>query len=75
MQRTFTEEEFGRLRLLYGFDELEHVLTDMENKADLCRRYKSAYLTCRKWLERDYGKRTADGPSRQDERTEAWKKG
>lgn len=50
MQQPFTEEQYRELQQNYDAREVADVLEAMSNTASLTRKYKSAYKTCKSWL-------------------------
>ena len=51
MKTQMTEENLSTLKLKYDSTLIAEKLTEMENKADLLKRYSSVYLTLRNWLK------------------------
>lgn len=51
MQQPFTEAQYQSLQQNYTSREVAEVLEDMSNSANLLKKYKSAYLTCKSWLK------------------------
>lgn len=51
MQQPFTESQYRSLQQNYSPREVAEVLEDMSNSANLLKKYKSAYLTCKSWLK------------------------
>lgn len=51
MQQPFTEAQYRSLQQNYTSREVAEVLEDMSNSANLLKKYKSAYLTCKSWLK------------------------
>jgi hypothetical protein len=51
MKTQMTEENLTSLKLNYDSTLIAEKLTEMENKADLLKKYTSVYLTLRKWLK------------------------
>lgn len=51
MQQPFTESQYRSLQQNYTSREVAEVLEDMSNSANLLKKYKSAYLTCKSWLK------------------------
>jgi hypothetical protein len=53
MKAPLTNELCDKLATIYGIEKVKHILTQMHNKNDLLKKYKSAYLTANDWLKRD----------------------
>lgn len=51
MKTQMTEENLISLKLKYDSTLIAEKLTEMENKADLLKKYNSVYLTLRNWLK------------------------
>ena len=64
MQQPFTELQYQDIQQNFDPREVADVLEDMSNTANLLKKYKSAYKTCKSWLkvrrERRGGKQTED---------------
>jgi hypothetical protein len=64
MQQPFTEAQYQDIQQNFDPREVADVLEDMSNTANLLKKYKSAYKTCKSWLkvrrERRGGKQTTD---------------
>lgn len=55
MIKPLTYSECSKLRETYTKEQVNAILTDMENMNGLNKKYKSAYLTANKWLKNNYG--------------------
>ena len=53
LDEPLTLEQYKKLCSRYGKERVQAKLSDMENFKGLSDRHKSAYLTLKKWLERD----------------------
>ena len=51
LRTQMTEENLTDLKLLYSSTLIAEKLSEMENKADLLKKYTSVYLTLRNWLK------------------------
>lgn len=51
MQQPFTEAQFQELRQNWPSSEVRDVLEAMSNTTSLTKKYKSAYKTCKSWLQ------------------------
>lgn len=55
MKQPLTIEQCQKLKVSYTPEQINSILEDMENMNELNKKYKSAYLTANKWLQRNYG--------------------
>ena len=53
LKTQITNENCESLMLLYSKEQIKKVLGEMENKAELKKKYDSVYRTCLNWLERN----------------------
>lgn len=51
LKTQMTSEQFDFIIKTFGKDKFVNILMQMENKADLTRKYKSVYLTAYNWLK------------------------
>lgn len=56
LEHVISEKEFGKLLILFGDDtkKMSELFWSMENKADLTKKYRDAYLTAYNWFKREY---------------------
>ncbi|NDV84254.1 DUF6291 domain-containing protein [Bacteroides sp. 51] len=50
-----TEEELVKLKKKYSGSEIANIITQIENRKDLRKRYSNLYRTVLNWAKRDYG--------------------
>lgn len=67
LKKPFTKADYLKLKDKYSTETITTVLTAMQNKADLTRKYISAYLTAENWCKRENlntnGKQTSKSKS------------
>lgn len=51
--RSFTEEEYTKIRAVTSKERLVDCVLAIENRKDLLKKYRSLYLTLRNWIKRD----------------------
>lgn len=55
LSNQMTEEQFNKARSKYDFEQMSHILLQMENYKGLTKKYTSVYLTFINWAKREYG--------------------
>lgn len=55
MKEPFTIDQFFQIKEKFPGGEVSRILQDMHNWEPLIKKNRSAYLTCRKWLNREKG--------------------
>lgn len=56
LSKQMTEEQFNTIRSKYTFEQISHILLQMENYKGIQKKYTSVYLTFNNWAKREYGK-------------------
>lgn len=51
-----SEKQFSTIRGKYSFEQISHILLQMENYKGIQKKYTSVYLTFNNWAKREYGK-------------------
>lgn len=52
-----SEKEFNRLKELYSGKEIAYIVSQIENRKDLRKRYTNLYRTVLNWAKKEYGQR------------------
>lgn len=52
-----SEKEFNRLKELYSGKEISYIISQIENRKDLRKRYTNLYRTVLNWAKKEYGQR------------------
>lgn len=64
MKQPMNIDQYLKLKEKFSKDVITRVLTSMQNRADLLRKYVSAYLTAKNWAERELSPGASENPPR-----------